>query len=102
MTTLLAIALILFGLAYPLVVLVRLNRTLSQARRPLSTFYLSTQLLLTAALPVSTILTGAGLLVPRLWANGGFVVLLIAAWVMTVACMVLLWLLRVRERGDHD
>lgn len=99
MSTLLAIALILFGLAYPLAVLVRLNRTLSQARRPPSTLYLATQLVLTGALPVSTILTGAGLLVPRLWASGAFVVLVTAAWVMTAACIVLLWLLRWRGRG---
>jgi hypothetical protein len=98
-STLLAIGLILFGLAYPLAVLVRLNRTLSQASRPPSTLYLSTQLVLTAALPVSTILTGAGLLVPRLWANGPFVMLVIAAWVMTAASFVLLGLLRWRGRG---
>lgn len=102
MLTLLAIALILFGLAYPLAVLVRLNRTLSQAARPPSTLYLSAQLVLTGAMPVSTILTGAGLLLPRLWANGPFVVLVIAAWVMTAACIGLLWLLRLRERGNDE
>ena len=97
MSTLLAIALILFGLAYPLVVLVRLNRTLSQTARPVSNFYLATQLVLMATLPMSTILTGAGLLVPRLWANNLFVMLVIAAWVVTVACGVLLLVLRWRK-----
>ncbi len=99
MSTLFAIGLIVFGLAYPLAVLMRLNRTLSQASRPPSTLYLATQLLLTGALPVSTILTGAGLLLPRLWANSLFVVLIVAAWVMTAACIVLLWLLRLQGRG---
>ncbi len=98
MLTLLAIGLILFGLAYPLAVLVRLNRTLTRANRPPSTLYLVTQLLLTGALPVGAILSGAALLLPRLWANGPFVALVTAAWVMTAGCIVLLWLLRVRGR----
>lgn len=99
MVTLLAIGLILFGLAYPLAVLVRLNHTLSRASRPPSTLYLSIQLVLTGALPVSTIFTGAALLLPHLWTNRAYMMLVIAAWVLTAACIVLLWLLRWRGRG---
>ena len=83
-------ALILLGVAYPLLALVRVNRLLNdKAHRP-SSRQLATPLLLTAALPVSAILGGVGLLMPRLWQNAVFSGLVVAVTVIAVGCVILL------------
>jgi len=85
-----ASALILLGAAYPLLALVRINRLLNEkAHRP-SSRQLAIHLLLTAALPVSAILGGVGLLTPRLWQNAVFSALVVAMTVIAAGCLVLL------------
>lgn len=83
-------ALILLGAAYPLWALVRVNRLLNdKAHRP-SPQTLAIHLLLTAALPISAILGGVGLLTPRLWQNAVFSGLVVAVTVIAAGCLVLL------------
>ncbi len=83
-------ALILLGAAYPLWALVRVNRLLNdKAHRP-SPQTLAIHLLLTAALPISAILGGVGLLTPRLWQNAIFSGLVVAVTVIAAGCILLL------------
>lgn len=87
-------ALILLGVAYPLLALLRINRLLNDKTRRPSSLQLATHLLLTAALPVSAILGGVGLLAPRLWQNAIFGGLVVAAAVIASGCIILLALRR--------
>ncbi len=87
-------ALILLGAAYPLWALVRVNRLLNdKAHRP-SPQTLAIHLLLTAALPISAILGGVGLLTPRLWQNAVFSGLVVAVTVIAAGCILLLLIRR--------
>lgn len=87
-------ALILLGAAYPLWALVRVNRLLNdKAHRP-SSQTLAIHLLLTAALPISAILGGVGLLTPRLWQNAVFSGLVVAVTVIAAGCILLLLIRR--------